>query len=292
MPLVSMTGFGRGSAADEAARVDVEIGSVNRKQLDVSLSMPRCMAPWEGTVQRRIHARLRRGAVKLQIRLASTAAAEPSAESLAAAASQIGMLRALAARLGLPDDLKASDLLALPSSVLPESDGVFSEAQRPLLEAALDEALDALCAMREREGAAMEADLRAHLDALHAMVAPIRERVPLVAAAHRDALLKRLAEAGLPVPADDPAVAHEIAVYADRCDVSEELARLESHFVQADALFAGSEPCGRALDFLCQEFHREINTLGNKANDASVSAVVVRFKAELEAFREQVQNIE
>ena len=176
--------------------------------------------------------------------------------------------------------------------MLPDADGTFSEAQLPLLEAALGGALDALCAMRTREGAAMEADLRAHLDKLHAMVAPIRERVPLVAAAHRDVMLKRFAEAGLPVAADDPAVVHEIAVYADRCDVSEEFARLESHFVQAEALFAGTEPCGCALDFLCQEFHREINTLGNKASDVAVSAVVVRFKAELEAFREQVQNVE
>lgn len=292
MPLYSMTGFGRGTASGATARIEVEVSTVNRKQLDVALTMPHCMAPYESLVQRLVHERVHRGYVKLQIRLATTEQAEPSAEVLALATSQIGALRAIAARLGLPDDLTATTLLRLPRSVLPEGDDAFGEAQAPLLETAITQALDALVAMREREGAALEADLRRHLDDLHAMVAPIRERVPLVASAHREAMLKRLAEAGLPLPTDDPVIVREIAVYADRCDVSEELARLESHFQQAETLFAGTEPCGRSLDFLCQEFHREINTLGTKANDAAISAVVVRFKAGLEAFREQVQNIE
>ena len=104
--------------------------------------------------------------------------------------------------------------------------------------------------------------------------------------------MRRLAEAGLPIPADDPSLVREVALFADRCDISEELARLDSHFRQAEALFAADEPSGRALDFLCQEFHREITTLGNKAADAEVSVSVVRFKAALEAFREQVQNVE
>ena len=292
MPLCSMTGFGRASVSGATLRVDVELATVNRKQLDVSLVIPRCLAPWEADIQRRIHARLHRGSVKAQIRVLATGAAEPSDELLAAASSQIALLRALASRLNLPDDLAASSLLASPKSVLAEGDAAFRPADLPLLETALDQALDALCAMRRREGAALEADLLGHLDRLRAMLAPIRERVPLVAAAHRDAMLRRLAEAGLPLPADDPSIVREIAVYADRCDVSEELARLESHFAQADALFAGTAPCGRELDFLCQEFHREINTLGTKAADATISAVVVRFKASLEAFREQVQNIE
>ena len=120
----------------------------------------------------------------------------------------------------------------------------------------------------------------------------IRARVPQIVAAHREAMMRRLAEAGLPIAADDPSLVREVALFADRCDISEELARLDSHFRQAEALFASEEPSGRALDFLCQEFHREITTLGNKAADAAVSANVVRFKAALEAFREQVQNIE
>ena len=292
MALRSMTGFGRGSASCGTTRVDVEIATVNRKQLDVSLTMPRSMAPWESVVQRRIRDRLHRGSAKVQIRLLASDSAEPPAELMASAAAQVRMLRAMAGRLGLRDDLSASCLLDLPQPVLPEGDASFAEADLPALEEALDRALDALVAMRDREGAALEAELAARLRRLRDTLAPVRERVPLVAAAHREAMLRRLAEAGLPVAADDPAVVREIAVYADRCDVSEELARLDSHFAQADALFAADEPCGRALDFLCQEFHREINTLGTKAADATISAAVVRFKADLEAFREQIQNIE
>lgn len=292
MPLVSMTGFGRGMASDATVGVSVEVSSVNRKQFDLALTLPHALQPWEARVQRLVRERIRRGHVVMAVRLTAGSTDAPPEEMFRMAAAQIGHLRAIAARLGLSDDLTASSLLRLPESVLQEDDCAFSEAQEALLEQAVMEALDALGAMRQREGAALESDLRAHLERLRAMVAPVRERAPLVPIAHREAMLRRLAESGLALNAEDPAVLREIAVYADRCDISEEMARLESHFEQAEALFAGTEPCGRALDFLCQEFHREINTLGTKASDASISAIVVRFKSELEAFREQVQNIE
>ena len=293
MSLTSMTGFGRGVASDGAVHIEVEIATVNRKQLDIALAMPRGLAPWESHIQSLVRARIRRGYAKVAIKASMGDAAEPPAEALERATAQIAAVRAIAARLGLPDDLSASSLLALPESVVPDgSETALDEAHLPLLDRALGEALDALVAMRRREGAAMEADLRGHLGRLATLAETIRARVPNVVAAHREAMMHRLAEAGLPIPADDPSLVREVAIFADRCDISEELARLDSHFRQAEGLFAADEPSGRALDFLCQEFHREITTLGNKAADAEVSVAVVAFKAALEAFREQVQNVE
>lgn len=293
MSLTSMTGFGRGSASDGAVHIEVEIATVNRKQLDIALTMPRGLAPWESRIQSLIRAQIRRGYAKVAIKAAIGAAPEPPAEALERATAQIAAVRAIATRLGLADDLTASSLLALPDSVVPDgSETTLDEAHLPLLDRALGDALDALVAMRRREGAAMEADLRGHLGRLAALADTIRARVPHIVANHREAMMRRLAEAGLPIPADDPSLVREVALFADRCDISEELARLDSHFRQAEQLFAADEPSGRALDFLCQEFHREITTLGNKAADAEVSVAVVAFKAALEAFREQVQNIE
>ena len=293
MSLTSMTGFGRGASSDGAVHIEVEIATVNRKQLDIALTMPRGLAPWESHIQSLVRAKIRRGYAKVTIKVVSSEACEPPAEAMESAAAQIAGLRAIAARLGLADDLTASSLLALPESVVPDgSETTLDEARLPLLDTALGSALDALVAMRRREGAAMEADLRRHLSSLAALADAIRVRVPNIVAAHREAMMRRLAEAGLPIPADDPSLVREVALFADRCDISEELARLDSHFRQAEELFASDEPSGRSLDFLCQEFHREITTLGNKAADAEVSVSVVRFKAALEAFREQVQNIE
>ena len=293
MSLTSMTGFGRGSASDGTVHIEVEIATVNRKQLDIALAMPRGLAPWESRIQSLVRSRIRRGYAKVTIKFASSEAAGPPAEALENATAQISALRAIAARLGLADDLAASALLQLPTPVVPDgSEAVLDEARLPLLDAAVGGALDALAAMRRREGAAMEADLRGHLARLAALADSIRIRVPHIVAAHREAMMRRLSEMDLPVAADDPSLLREVALFADRCDISEELARLDSHFRQAEELFLAEEPSGRALDFLCQEFHREITTLGNKAADAEVSVAVVRFKAALEAFREQVQNIE
>ncbi len=292
MPLRSMTGFGGGSADASDWRLDVELSSVNRKQFDVSLGLPRELAVLESRAVARIRDHVRRGHVRGAVRLQGPRGLIPVVD-IAAARTQIEGLREAAAALGLPDDLRASDLLRLPpqgaSDPLPP---LATETAWTLLDAALQQALAALSAMRAAEGAALEADLRLRLSDLARTLPTLRACAPGIPRAHRDALLKRLAEADVPIASDDPALLRELALFADRCDISEELARLESHFAQATELLASTEPCGRALDFLCQEFHREINTIGSKAGDASVARLVIAFKAGLEAFREQVQNIE
>lgn len=293
MGLTSMTGFGRGQASADGWRADVELSSVNRKQFDVSLSLPRDLSALESRVQAMVHGRIRRGHVKGTVRVQGPPAA---AVAIApdAARQQIEALRQLARELGLRDDLSASTLLRLQPTPSATGEGAPLATDRlwPLVERATDQALAALVAMRQAEGRALEADLRGRLSALQALLPEIQARAPLVADEYRTALRRRLEEAKVPVLADDPSLLRELALFADRADVSEELTRLQSHFAQAAELLASAEPCGRALDFLCQEFFREINTTGSKANDATLATLVIRFKAELEALREQIQNVE
>lgn len=295
--LLSMTGFGRGEASDGRVKVTVELGTVNRKQFDCSVSLPRECACLEAPFQKLLRARISRGYVKGSVSVAAAPGAEAApALDMGLLAGQVAALRAAAKALGLPDTLTASDLARFPDIL---RGGALPEDPRelwPLIERAAAEALDRVAEMRAREGAALAEDLRARLAALRAIHAEIRALAPAVPAAYRAALEKRLAALLPPdAPADPAALARETALFADRCDISEELTRLESHFLQAEKMLSGAAgpgPQGRALDFLCQEFFREINTAGSKANDAEIAKRVIAFKTGLEAIREQVQNIE
>jgi uncharacterized protein (TIGR00255 family) len=163
----------------------------------------------------------------------------------------------------------------------------------PLIERAALAALESLEVMRRREGQALEQDFRTRFAALERLGKEIAALAPAVPAAYKAVLEKRLAELLGPGCVADPAlVAREVAVFADRCDVSEELTRLASHFAQVGKVLDAGGACGRTLDFLCQELFREINTTGSKANQAEISRLVIDFKAGLEAAREQVQNVE
>ena len=295
MSLMSMTGRGTGAASGRLARVEAELSSVNRKQLDVDVGLPRFLSSFEAQVRGRIQKRLSRGQVTGEIRVAWAAAAQASGVRVdcGLARAQVAALRAEAKRLGLPDDLKASVLLALPGVLTFEHGGADLDALWPIVEKALDAALARLQAMRKREGAALGRDLRARLATLRKETAAIAAQAPGVAETYRANLLRRIGEA---LPGTDLAVDErllkEVALFADKADVAEELVRLDSHFRQTEGLLKTGGVVGRTLDFLVQEMGREINTIGSKANDGAVTRRVVACKAELERFREQVQNIE
>lgn len=295
MSLTSMTGRGAAAAAGRLARVEVELSSVNRKQLDVDVGLPRFLAAYESRVLETVQSRLSRGRVTGDVRVtwAEAAQAAGAKVDLGLARAAVGALRAAAKKLDLPDDLKASALLALPGLVALEHGERDLEALWPTVRQALEAALAKLQAMRKKEGAALGRDLRARLGILRKLAQEIAARAPGVAETHRANLLKRIAAAlpGSDLAADERLL-KEVALFADKADVTEELVRLASHFRQAeDALKAGGV-VGRALDFLVQEMGREINTIGSKANDAEIARRVVAAKAELERFREQVQNVE
>ena len=294
MALRSMTGYGRGEAAGQGLLVDVELSSVNRKQLEVKVALPRSLTVLESRLVETVQEALSRGhvtgAVAVQV---SRAARERSLRiDHPLAGAYIRRLRSAAAAYGLADDLKASILLALPEVI--QWAAISEDADRvwPLIRRALERALKDLTALRETEGAVLAADLRSRLARLAKLLQRIRTFAPRITEKHRRQLLARLSATGLSFAAQDPQILREVALFADRCDISEEITRLESHLRQAGSLLRSRESVGRTLDFLAQEMFREINTIGSKANDVRITRVVIHFKTELERVREQVQNVE
>ena len=293
MAIASMTGFGRGEASDGGSKAVVELGAVNRKQFDCTFSMPREWIGLEPRLHALVHGRVARGYVKGVVTVTATEAREAAVLDTEQIAAQIAALRAVAARLGLADDLTASSLLRLPDVLRSRPAPEAPEAVWPLVERAAQAALEGLVALRRREGAALERDLRRRFTSLERLSRKIARLAPGVPKAYRATLARRLDELlARGGPADPALVAREAAVFADRCDVSEELTRLASHFGQVGKVLDAGGACGRTLDFLCQELYREINTIGAKAGDAAIARMVIDFKAGLEAAREQVQNVE
>lgn len=294
MAVLSMTGFGRGEACENAVKAVVELSTVNRKQFDCNISLQRELASLDSKLQALVHTRVSRGYVKGLVTVsAANAEAAGAGLDLKTVVAQVSAVRAMAQALGLKDDLTASTLLRLPDVLRPRVLPEDPLELWPLIERAARAALESLESMRLQEGAALERDLRVRFAALEVLSGEIAKLAPVVPAAYKAVLEKRLAELlGAGCVADPALVAREVAVFADRCDVSEELTRLASHFVQVVKVLDAGGACGRTLDFLCQELFREINTTGSKANDAEISRLVIEFKAGLEAAREQVQNIE
>ena len=295
MSLASMTGFGRGEAAGHGIKVTVEFSSINRRQFECHLALPRNLGALEAHLHTLVQNGIRRGQVRgaVQVSMASdSAAAGGMRVDFARAQAQVEVLRRAGKRLGLQDDLGLSHLLELPGAVVFDEQPDDPLKLWPLVRQAAEAALDGLRRMRAREGAALARDLRRRFKALRVLRARAARRAERAPADFRDVLARRLARLGDGLSADPALLARELVVFADRTDVSEELTRLESHLDQADRLLAGDEAAGRTLDFLCQELLREINTVGSKANDAPLAALVVAFKSQIEAVREQVQNVE
>ena len=186
----------------------------------------------------------------------------------------------------------ASDYLRQPGIIFVGSGEIDPGAAWEAIQPALDEALGQLATMRETEGAHLKEDFLARLATLMSFALKIATEAPGRAIRQRELLSKRLRDAGLDLDPADDRVTRELALFADRCDVSEELTRLDSHFLKFREYLDAAEPPGRALDFLCQELFREFNTIGSKANDASIAQTIVEAKTELEKIREQVQNVE
>lgn len=290
MAIRSMTGFGRGVAEADGFSAVVELSTINRKQFENCVLVPRELAVLESRVDATLRGAIRRGLVKGSIAV-STASAGAASIDMDLAAAQVSALRDAATKLGLADDLSASVLLSLPDAITLKP-RIDAEKAWPVIGRALSAALDSLSAMRLREGAVLAADLNGRLDALSGIRDEIARRAPTAPEMYRDKLEERIAKLSRGMTLDQETLAREVALFADRTDVSEELTRLGSHLDQARALLSSDEPAGRTLDFLCQEMLREINTTGSKSADAGITDAVISFKSLLETFREQVQNIE
>jgi len=288
----SMTGFGRGHHATNKLVARVEMSSVNRKQGEVSIYMPRHLAELEPRLRKHVLARVSRGRVSLQIKLEHPAglAAGVQVDTARAKALEAAFTE-LSDAIDRPLHPSATDFLRSPDIFTFEED-VAVDAVWDALQPAIDEALDGLIAMRAEEGAHLREELNRLLTLLEVQTAEIEKHAPQVIAYYRENLHRRLREAELDFDLDDERVLKEIALFADRCDITEETTRLRSHFRKFAGYLDSGDPIGRSLDFLCQEMNREFNTIGSKSNDATLAQHVVNAKTDLEKAREQVQNIE
>lgn len=289
----SMTGFGSGEAIADGVAWRAEAGSVNRKQLEIVVNLPRELSELETTLRNRIAAKLSRGRVQVVIRADRGATSSEKLVVNEALARQYAEgLSRLATGLNVPAAFTANDMVRWPGVFGIEQSEVSAEHALPHIEKAVDEALQNMINMRLKEGVHLKADISARLDALQSMFQAAEQMAPQVVERYRDALRQRLADAGLPLLLDDERLVKEIGLFADRCDITEEITRAASHITQFRTYMDSGEPVGRPLDFLSQELFREINTMGSKANHAQLAQLVVRAKTELEKIREQVQNIE
>jgi uncharacterized protein (TIGR00255 family) len=293
----SMTGYGAAERVMETVRVAVEIRAVNNKFLKVTVRRPEGLGSAEAAIERQVRERISRGTVTVNLTIeprGAAARAPINTEVLAAYRRDLARLAAetggggggevpLEALLGLPGVIGSDEVR------LTEIENLGAE-----VEAAVAEALRRLDAMRETEGRATAQDMETTLGDLERGVAAIEPRASEVVEAYRDRLQERVSALldGMEVPADDAMLVREVAFFAERSDVNEELSRLKSHVSQFRALFEEAGPVGRKLEFLTQEMVREVNTLGSKSSDLDISRQVVDMKAKVDRLREQTQNIE
>lgn len=291
--LKSMTGFGSGQATRAREGLSVELKSVNHKFCEVKVRLPRELATLDAAIQKTVKERLARGAVEVTVRRASSTGSGllPQAD-VGLAREYRRAFSEVAAALGLPDEVSLRDMAMLPNVVRVEEPQVVMDDAQAALEEALGQALDGIEAMRRQEGRALEADLSTRLALVATLVRELEALAPRAVAEYQSRLAEKIAELTRGATVDPQRLAQEVAFFAERTDVAEELTRLGSHLAQFAALLEAAEPTGRKMDFLAQEMHREVNTTGSKSQNPEISQRVVALKAELERIREQVQNVE
>ena len=289
----SMTGYGKGDAVSQQGSFMVEIRSVNHRYGEVSVRMPRAFFSQENEIKRLVSAVLKRGKIEVTVQWEEASGINSIPQvNRELAAGYCETFRQLSGELGLPGEVPLALILA-QKGVLRDSGTAIDEVELlPQLTEAVRSTVAAIDSMRTREGEALASDLLARRSEVAEWVEQIRLRTPLMVTEYQQKLALRLEQLLGDVELDPARLAQEVALLADRCDITEELVRLNSHFAQFDEALRMTEPVGRKLDFLMQEMNREVNTIGSKANDAVIASLVIQVKAEMEKMREQVQNVE
>ena len=290
-----MTGYGRGAAEREGWRAIAEIRSVNHRYTDLKLRGSPLDPAVEDRVAGAIRSRIERGAITVTIRVESSGSVGGFQVDLPAARRAYRELEGLALELRLHGPVSLELVCAQPGVIVPVDNAGDPEALAECIGAAVDDALSSMVAMRETEGATLARDLGSRIDHLEELVGQLEARTAEAPADAQRRLQERLSRllASGKVEVDPQRLAQEVAILADRQDVTEELVRLRSHVDQARKVIAQKrESVGRRLGFLVQELGREVNTVASKSQSAEVASAVVEAKAELEKMREQVQNIE
>ena len=291
----SMTGYGRAEALLDGRKWTVEIKSLNHRYTEVFVRMPAALFALEGEVKRKVGERLTRGRIEVVIRIESEAAQDGEMRfdlNLPLLRHYHSLLLQLKETLNLKDDISLGMLAGLKDAFIAKEAEVDLDGAWKGMEAVLEEALSALTEMRKKEGEIILRDMVMRLDLIKRCLDVIEGRAPKVVEEYHRKLTERVKELTGGIEIDAARLSQEVAIMADRMDITEEVVRFRSHLNQLDEMLAGDEAAGRKIDFLLQEVNREVNTMGSKGNDAEISCRVVEIKSELSRMREQVQNIE
>jgi uncharacterized protein (TIGR00255 family) len=291
----SMTGYGRAESAFEGKRLIIELKSLNHRFLEVFVRLPNALSLLELEIKKKIGDRMSRGRIEANIRLESEQGTFPEPE--------LELNRPLVHRyhdifvqikqeFNLKDEITLAMLAGIKDAVLPAEKGVDLAETWHHLESALEEAIGSLTLMRKKEGESLYNDLTARAALISEIMEDIKSRAPQVIMEYQKRLADRIRELTSDIAVDEARLAQEVAIMAERSDITEEIVRFGSHMDQFQDMLKSDDPVGRKLDFLLQEMNREINTIGSKTGDIEISRSVVEVKSELSRLREQIQNIE
>jgi len=289
----SMTGYGKAESAYAGGRITVEVRCVNHRYGEITVKLPRALMQFENDIKKRVAEKLSRGKIDVFIQVEGGISLGVPAANLPLARGYYKAFSSIREALGLADEVSLALIASQRDviSVAAETEANLEVIPEELI-AALEDALRRVDEMRLFEGESLMADFQKRREVLSTLIGRVAARAPSVVSEYAARLKERIAQlcsdSGLP----EERIALEVAVLADKCDITEELVRLESPLRQFDETLTRNEPVGRKLDFLLQEINREVNTIGSKANDGQIASSVVELKAELEKIREQVQNIE
>lgn len=288
-----MTGYGKAESITEECKLIVEMRSVNHRYGEITVKLPRQFMSLEGEIKKRVADRFKRGKIDIFINFEQSAStAPPPRVNLVLAKAYYEAFVSLNHALGIYEPISASTILAQRDILTTEDVTPDLDKVSLLLFKTLTDAMNSFEKMREAEGEALFAEIKGRIALISGIVESVAARSPVAVAANVERMKERLAKLLADVQLDEMRLAQEVATIADRMEITEELVRLRSHFVQFDSLLNAAEPVGRKIDFLLQEMNREVNTIGSKANDSVIAGLVVELKSEMEKVREQIQNVE
>ena len=289
----SMTGYGRVEALCDGRNIVVEAKSVNHRFLEIALRMPAALYPMEMEYKKKIGERFKRGRIDVSIRLEGEGAETSRVNlNMEVARGYFDVLTRLEKEFNLQEPISLKALIGFRDIFTPPAETQLDADFLNAVEKALQEALSMLVNMRQDEGIALFSDMQMRLRTIQETMEIIRSRAPQVVLEYQKRLTDRIKELTAGFELDPARLAQEVAMMADRCDITEEIVRMKSHIAQFEALLQSDEAEGRKIDFLLQEMNREINTIGSKGNDAEIARQVIEAKSELGKLREQAQNIE
>jgi uncharacterized protein (TIGR00255 family) len=288
-----MTGYGRVEALCDGRNIVVEGKSVNHRFLEIALRLPAALYPLELEYKKKIGERFKRGRIDVSIRLEGEGTEASRVQlNMDIAREYYAVLTRLKDEFGISEPVRLKNLISFRDIFTPPAESELGASFLEVVDKTLQEALSMLVNMRQDEGIALFSDMQMRLEAIRKTMEKIRLRAPQVVLEYQKRLAERIKELAGGLELDAARLAQEVAVMADRCDITEEIVRMQSHIAQFEALLQSDEAEGRKIDFLLQEMNREINTIGSKGNDADIARQVIEAKSELGKLREQAQNIE